>query len=161
MLFREISMINGLKTKDVRNSRYRSGGLFRAKKRHTEYRETPVIQPPHLKAKNTVQFKGKIAELVGAQVSATTLVNKTTLGLVATPATGMMIHRAESSSRGLFSGTRVKQNVGQEVMVATTLDIDKIVTLGAKLKLISAKLGNRTKVVGQYEEEVRKLASAT
>jgi hypothetical protein len=44
-------------------------------------------------------------------------------------------------------------------MVATTLDVDTIVTLGAKLKLISAKLGNRTKVIGQYEEEVRKLAS--
>ena len=142
-----------------RESTASGGGLFRAKKRHTEYRETPVIQPSLLKAKNTVQFRGKTAELVGAQVSAKTLVNKTTRGLMVAPPTGMMIHKAESSSRGLFSGTRVKQNVGQEVMVATTLDVDKIVTLGAKLKLISTELGEKVSVDDVYETAKRELKS--
>ena len=153
----EVTAAQAMNTR--RESKTSGGGLFRAKKRHTEYRETPVIQPSFLKAKNIVQFKGRTAELVGAQVSATTLVNKTTLGLVTAPATGMMIHRAESSSRGLFSGTRVKQNIGQEVMVATTLDVDKIVTLGAKLKLISTALPEGMIVDDVYETAKRELTS--
>ena len=152
--------VSGMTATDVRDSSHRSGGWL-SKRTVKEHTETAVLQAAALKVDRAVKFSARTlkGQLDEVRIQAETLLNQAQQGLVAAPLVGLSSQVVESSQSSLLSGSKAKQNIGQEVMVATTLDVDKIITLGAKLKLISTALPEGMIVDDVYETAKRELTS--